>query len=252
MLGRLGLLPTGCLGLRKRIIQGYLCMACNFSVGPHLHQSCVYNSSRMGCQQSQSPVPEDTKVEKILRFEFHGKLIQENPTNGLCFNGIFLPEEVVEVILSHVSVKHILHATLVCKTWCNIIKSSHFWSRIYKRQGGKTTRNLPWYIFYCHFATELLDRNLLKNCTRIKHHSPGWFTKFQYIDLTTNNLLLYIVNKHKPHIYVSGLVCYQSDIVFMFMLHKRKIRYGYKKDLQKSKVVGQWSKVVNGCVLRFP
>lgn len=102
-------------------------------------------------------------IEDILNYEFHGPLTVENGTNGLKFKGIYLPEEIVILILSYVDLQHILKASLVCKRWCNIIKSTSFWTRVYQREHGEQPEKLPWYVFYCHFSRKLLDCNLLKN-----------------------------------------------------------------------------------------
>lgn len=223
----------------------------------------------MGAKQLVPPRVE-IDVEDIVNYQFHGPLQENNSTNGLCFRGIYLPEEVVTVILSHINPGDILKATLVCKKWCNIIKSTVFWCRIYERCYGKQPKKLPWYVFYCYFATKLLDHNLLKNGNgeqgykhwkTIKNGGDGFriekvpcgadplpegvpefngkkscfatsyhaCIKAQEINLTDNKLLLYIVNKFKPTIYMSEWVAGRFDCGCIYYLSGQLLYKGETK-----------------------
>lgn len=95
-------------------------------------------------------------------FTFHPQF-EEDSTNGLCFKNIYLPEEIVMTILTHLPPKEILQATLVCKKWCNIIKSDIFWFELYSRIYRSKPKKLPWYVYYAFFTTDYFNRNLIKN-----------------------------------------------------------------------------------------
>lgn len=243
----------------------------------------------MGAKMSASSAEID--IRDLLKYEFHGPLKDEDETNGLCFKNVYLPEEVVTLILSFISPEHILKTTLVCKKWCNIIKSTLFWTDIYKRKVGKQPEKLPWYVFYCYFATDLLDRNLLKNgngqkgfkhweiiadggsgftvekdpcgadplppnipefngCTSCFATSYDNCIKRQEIKLSKSKLLLYIVNKHKPSIYLSEWVCGRFDcgcvyILTCALMYKNVVMYDKSTpDFRVAQWEGkEWSKV---------
>lgn len=116
----------------------------------------------MGGKLSLSSGGDVNVIREILKYEFHGPFREEG-TNGLYFNSIYLPEEVVTVILSYINPNDMLRASLVCKRWCNIIKSTRFWVGIYERKHKRQPEKLPWYVFYCYISQNLLDHNLLKN-----------------------------------------------------------------------------------------
>lgn len=198
-------------------------------------------------------------IGEILSYEFRGPFMEEG-VNGLYFNSIYLPEEVVTLILSYINPKNILSASLVCKRWCNIVKSTRFWVGIYERNHGKQPEKLPWYVFYCYFSQKLLDHNLLKNGNgqegykywETLHSGGNGFTieqtpcgadplpsdvpefhghtscfatsyerciKRQQINLfKISKLLYYIVNKFKPHIYMSEWVAGRFDCGCVYIL----------------------------------
>lgn len=209
----------------------------------------------MGSKLSLSP----TTIEEIIKYEFHGPLKEEDEVNGLYFGKIYLPEEVVTLILSYIGPQHILNATLVCKRWCNIIKSTRFWTHIYQQKLGKQPEKLPWYVFYCYFSQNLLDHNLLQNGNGqegfkywelLENGGNGFIieqtpcgadplpagipefhghtscfatsyarcTKRQAIYLFNSKLLLYIVNKFKPDIYISEWVTGRFDCGCLYIL----------------------------------
>lgn len=89
--------------------------------------------------------------------------IDHNPTNGLEYNGIYIPEEIWIEIFSILTPSDILKCSLVCKNWHNIAKSNLLWQTIYnKLEHPKKAKPLPWYVFYCYFSTENF-KNLIKN-----------------------------------------------------------------------------------------
>nr|CAH7759333.1 unnamed protein product [Callosobruchus chinensis]CAH7761829.1 unnamed protein product [Callosobruchus chinensis] len=101
----------------------------------------------------------------VDKFEFMGllEISEQESTNGLCFNDIYLPEEILLSILSYVPPKNLLSLTLVCKRWCNIIKSEALWMEIHKmNQPNWQRKKLPWYIYYCYHTTDSF-KNMLKN-----------------------------------------------------------------------------------------
>lgn len=95
-------------------------------------------------------------------FPFHSVFV-EDCGNGLCFDDHYLPEEIVLTILTYLPPKEILSATLVCKKWCNIIKSDAFWFELYSRKYKAKPKKLPWYVYYAYLATDYFDNNLIKN-----------------------------------------------------------------------------------------
>lgn len=116
--------------------------------------------------ESQSPYEQNLKSNmnkfiSVSEFKFMNPFEDDSP-NGLHFNNIYLPEEVICNILSYVPPKDVLKLTLVCKKWCNIIKSQNFWMQIYNRYYPKKAKKLPWYVYYCYFTTDNFH-NLLKN-----------------------------------------------------------------------------------------
>lgn len=210
----------------------------------------------MGSKLSASS--ETMNIEDILKYKFHQPFAVEDEINGLCFNGVYLPEEIVTLILSLISPDQILRASLVCKRWCNIIKSTTFWFRLYEETQGKHPEKLPWYVFY-GFFTNLLDHNLLKNgngqerfnywniienggeqfiveetpagadplpldVPDFNGHKCCFATSYQRcvkrqeITLLQNKLLAYIVNKFKPDIYLSEWVAGRFDCGCKYLL----------------------------------
>lgn len=96
-------------------------------------------------------------------FTFHELFEIEDVLNGMCFNNIYVPEEVLMNIFCYVPSKKLLRMTTTCKRWCNIIKSSRLWMSKYKKHfPGAKAKNLPWYVYYCYFATDNFT-NLIRN-----------------------------------------------------------------------------------------
>ncbi|KAJ8922010.1 hypothetical protein NQ315_008649 [Exocentrus adspersus] len=113
-------------------------------------------------QSSQSGYKSNTNYTPVKEFQFM-EPFEEVSTNGLCLNNIYLPEEVVADILSYIPLDNVLNLTLVCKKWCNIIKSENFWRDVYNRKRyPHKAKKLPWYVFYSYFTTNNFD-NLIKN-----------------------------------------------------------------------------------------
>lgn len=83
---------------------------------------------------------------------------------GLFLNNFYIPEEVLTLILSYLDVQDLLKVSLVCKTWCRIIRTFEIWSIKYKRctKNRKQPKKLPWYVYYAYFYTYFFDRYLLR------------------------------------------------------------------------------------------
>lgn len=183
---------------------------------------------------------------------------EDDTDNGYVVKGRFIPEEVLTMILSYVPSDRILKLGLVCKAWCKLIRSSRLWSIIYKRRFGTIPKRYPWYIFYGVFTGRLENNFLkngngqerLKHWTIIKdggdgfaiEHEPqgadplpegvpefrgrkscyatsyGLCKKRQYINFSTDRLLLYILSKHKPHVYASEWVAGRFDCGCYYVL----------------------------------
>lgn len=97
----------------------------------------------------------------VSDFKFHCAFEVES-TNGLCLNNYYIPEEIIWNILCYVPPKQLLNSALVCKKWCNIIKSDHFWMILYSKHYLNKVKHFPWYVYYSFFTTKNYD-NLLKN-----------------------------------------------------------------------------------------
>lgn len=114
-----------------------------------------------------SPFPDMTSLNytydytSVEEFAFHG-IFEEDSTNGFCFNNVYIPEEIILNIFSYVPSKDILQLTLVCKKWCNIIKSNSFWINKYNSYYHNKAKNLPWYVYYSYFTTNNYT-NLIRN-----------------------------------------------------------------------------------------
>lgn len=191
---------------------------------------------------------ENQDTSDKMDIQFHD-LFPEDTENGLILNGTYFPHEIVIQILSHIHPKQILKCSLVCKKWCNIIKSHEYWFAIYSKHYADKPKLLPWYIYYGLFATEYFNKNLLKNNSgrnkfkNWKHYGGeksfviekipqgsdmyptdepdfenvhGCFvttyfpmSKLQLIKLP--KLIMYIVNRFKPHIYGSEWIAGRFD-----------------------------------------
>lgn len=229
-----------------------------------------------GITKDTESKPYDIENE-IANFEFLPPIDDDDTDNGLFLNGCYIPEEVLTIILSHVDPKHLLKLSQVCKKWCRIIKSHVLWSIMYERKNKRKAKKLPWYVYYCYFATEYFDKNLLKNGNGqwmfnhwkiIKNYGDEFkiekepngadplpldvpdfngrkscfatsyyeCNKLQEIDLTRNRLFLYILNKYRPHIYVSEWVTARNDCGSVYKLvcrltNKEKEYNLYEKQL---------------------
>lgn len=110
---------------------------------------------------NKQSIEDEKNCIPVDEFDFHSALEVDSP-NGLCFNDCYLPEEIVLNILSYVPPAKVLNLTLVCKNWCNIIKSDHYWMHLYNRYYLNKAKQLPWYVYYSFFTTKNYE-NLLRN-----------------------------------------------------------------------------------------
>ncbi|KAF2899430.1 hypothetical protein ILUMI_06739 [Ignelater luminosus] len=166
----------------------------------------------------------------------------KNTKNGLYFNNVYIPEEIILYILAFLDPKELLKFSLVCHNWNKFIKSYTLWSTLYRRKYHDKPKQLPWYLLYCLLNTNYFNNNLLKNgngeeefahwhildggycmienpprgTDPVPLHVPefnkqtgcfatayGYFWKMQNIKLGKNSFFRYIVNRYKPHIYLS-------------------------------------------------
>lgn len=99
----------------------------------------------------------------VDNFKFHKPFIVDTP-NGLCLGNHYIPEELIVFILSHIQPSELLQLTLVCKKWCNIIKSDSFWIYFHNKSHRNKAKPVPWYVHYSYFTTNNFH-NLLINTT---------------------------------------------------------------------------------------
>jgi hypothetical protein len=111
-------------------------------------------------EQETTKKPKKCKMAGPLTFH---DVFPVDSYNGLYLNNVYFPEEIVAIILSFVDPKDLLRTALVCKRWCNIIKSDPFWATVYNRHFYKKPKKLPWYVYYCALTTNYFDQNLIKN-----------------------------------------------------------------------------------------
>lgn len=107
----------------------------------------------------------DKLYADVKEFQFHEPFSEDdfNINNGLVFNHIYLPTEVIIHILSFIDPKELINLSLVCKSWSNLIKSNLIWREIYTRRNlNRKAKNLPWFVYYNYFTTNNF-RNLIKN-----------------------------------------------------------------------------------------
>lgn len=121
------------------------------------------NFRKMVTLEEPQSSQELNRFEPVESFTFHESFLIEDSHNGLYFNDVYMPEEIVSIILSYIPPKKILNTTLVCKKWCNIIKSDAFWSEIYSREYNRRPKKLPWYVYYSYITSDYFDKNLIKN-----------------------------------------------------------------------------------------
>ncbi|XP_072376927.1 F-box only protein 6-like [Diabrotica undecimpunctata] len=192
------------------------------------------------------PNAKEAKLPKLYvpveEFQFHGPL-EDDSSNGLFLNNVYFPEEIIIKILTFLPPEQLLPLSLVCKKWCNIIKSDSLWMDVYNNQFPNKAKRLPWYVYYLYYSTDNF-KNLIKNGNgqeEFKHWTiltnfgdqfsiekvpkgsdplpegvPEFYgykscfatsfyecNKIQVISLEDKRLLRYVINKFKPHIYVS-------------------------------------------------
>lgn len=85
--------------------------------------------------------------------------------NGLLLNNIYVPVEMIQLILSYTDVETLLNCQQVCKSWNDIIKD-YVWRR---KAEIKICCKIPsdsilkWKDFYLIVTKNLFERNLIKN-----------------------------------------------------------------------------------------
>lgn len=126
--------------------------------------------------KDQIQIVDKSEYTPVNEFSFMDPF-DSHTTNGLLFDGIYIPQEVVSIILSFIPPSELLKLTLVCKMWCNLIKSDIVWMSIYERTHQVKAKNLPWYVYYCYFTTNNF-KNLMRNGNGEK--------KFQYWYIVKN------------------------------------------------------------------
>ncbi|XP_060523729.1 F-box only protein 6-like isoform X2 [Cylas formicarius] len=210
------------------------------------------------------------KDNSMEYFKFHDQFPVEGLLNGLCFNDVYVPLEVVSHILSFLEADELLST-------CSLV----FYNR---REYPRRAAHLPWYVFYCYFATDNF-KNLLKNGNgqeRFDHwqivengghhfkiedlpeyadplpldtpefygHTSCFSTsynlcfKIQEISLMKKRLLRYILFKYKPILYVSEWWAARYDCGCLYQLsirccseydrikfhEERRIPYAFRND----------------------
>ncbi|CAH0552975.1 unnamed protein product [Brassicogethes aeneus] len=199
------------------------------------------------------------KFDSVRDFKFMDAFsVQE--AIGLCFNDIYIPEEILFKILSFLEPKLLLKYSQVCKKWCNVIKSDIFWKDMFRLNSDENPGNFPWYVYYCYLTTKNFN-NLLKNGNgakefkhwKIKHNGgdkidiekppigskplpdePEFVkdkscfvtsyqkgSKYQEIDITNKRLLRFIINKFKFPVYVSEWTAGRFDCSSVYYLATR-------------------------------
>uniref|UniRef100_A0A8D9BIF8 F-box only protein 6 n=1 Tax=Cacopsylla melanoneura TaxID=428564 RepID=A0A8D9BIF8_9HEMI len=92
-----------------------------------------------------------------------------DPNNGSKFQNIYIPDEVLEVLLSHVETRTLLACRRVCKKWQSLIETQVL--KIKAQQAGfthgmdtETKNSTPWMTWYMMLSpTSPFNCNLVKN-----------------------------------------------------------------------------------------
>ncbi|XP_018331071.1 F-box only protein 6-like [Agrilus planipennis] len=177
--------------------------------------------------------------------------VDNDENNGFILLGRTIPEEMILEILSYVDPKEILKLGLVCKNWYNITRSHLFWVNVSEKHNRIIHKQLPWYLFYCLFAMNYFDTNLIKNGngeSQFEHwniianggdgfrveerpcgsnllpvnvpefngHTSCFATSFsacikEQVIELKSKLFLYVLNEYKPHIHASEWVTCRGD-----------------------------------------
>ncbi|CAG9826280.1 unnamed protein product [Diabrotica balteata] len=110
------------------------------------------------------PKAKEDKTPKLYvpveEFKFHGPL-EDDTSNGLFLNDFYFPEEIIMKVLTFLPPYQLLPLSLVCKKWCNIIKSTSIWMDVYNNQFPNRAKRLPWYVYYLYYSTNNF-KNLIK------------------------------------------------------------------------------------------
>ncbi|KAL1492132.1 hypothetical protein ABEB36_012620 [Hypothenemus hampei] len=180
----------------------------------------------------------------------------ENYCNGLQFGDNFIPKEILIHILSYLSPADILEASMVCKNWFNMTRSSYMWRMKYERlEAPKKAKNLPWYVYFYYFNVDTLvkntngeeafkhwmficnggDRLIIehspKGCEPMPKEHPdfhgytscfttsyGMALKYQVIELSEKKLLQHIIRTHHPALYASEWFVGRKDCSSLYKL----------------------------------
>ncbi|CAL8137747.1 unnamed protein product [Orchesella dallaii] len=93
----------------------------------------------------------------------------ENPTESVSFE--FLPEPVIELILTMVPEEDILACNLVCRTWKRLISRKSYWKKRYQEK-KINWYEIPehirdkaggWMILYAQYRYQILSKNYIHN-----------------------------------------------------------------------------------------
>ncbi|XP_063908730.1 F-box only protein 6-like isoform X2 [Zophobas morio] len=180
------------------------------------------NIRKMTTTLSNKPTPKK-EYEPVETFKFLQSFTEET-NNGLYLNYVYFPEEVITMILSYVDPTELLHVSEVCKKWCNIIKSDTFWANIYQRKCGKKPKKLPCWTIVVNYGDQFRiedppcgadplpidvpEFNGRTSCFATSYYECN---KLQEISLENNRLIQLILDKFKPHIYLSEWMAARFD-----------------------------------------
>lgn len=199
------------------------------------------------------------RMENVVDFQFHDEFLLEDFNNGFVLKSYFIPEEILINILTFIEPERLLNLSLVCKSWCNIIKSSNIWRNIYeKKHPNKSAPKLPWYAFYSYFTTDNFV-NLIRNGNgeeRFKHwkivKNFGDEFRIEEIPEGSDNLPENVpeFHGHKSCFSTSFYECNKAQVIDL--RNKRLLRY-IIKELKPAIYASEWvaGRFDCGCVYKL-
>lgn len=107
----------------------------------------------------------ETRVHPKKQFPVRD-LFEIDDINGyVLFAGLEVNDDVLTMILSHLSPKDLLCCRLVCKNWCNLIDSEVWKVKLAASGLGSNLkiRALNWHYLFMILDRKIIDRNLIKN-----------------------------------------------------------------------------------------
>ncbi|KAI5713881.1 hypothetical protein M8J76_007122 [Diaphorina citri] len=174
-----------------------------------------------------------------------------DPFNGSKLNGVYFPDEVLEVILVHMEIRTLLASRRVCKKWKSLIETQVLKERailegITWGLTNENKMNVQWTTWYLMLSpNSLFNRNLMKNpCGQDKFNSweilnnggNGWKVETPPLDTKDSNKATSSTNTESCFVTSYGRCSKQQWID----LGKRKTMLDVIERLKPAIVYSEW------------